>query len=93
MIVNNPRKLQSGRHPVLDSLSALFLAFDSNDLVRQPSDVRTSWRSDVFRARKAVLEFLSDGINAVDQNLVLSTPDDESFDDFVEVREPVFRCQ
>lgn len=93
MIVNNPRKLQSGRHPALDSLSALFLAFDSNDLVRQPSDVRTSRRSYVFRARKAVLEFLSDGINTVDQDLLLSAPNDDPFDYFVEAREPVFRCQ
>ena len=93
MIVNNPHKLQSGSHPALNSLSALFLAFDSNEFVRQPSNVRTSWRSDVFRAGKAVFEFLSDGINAVDQDLLLSTPDDDPFDYFVEIREPVFRCQ
>jgi hypothetical protein len=55
--------------------------------------VRTSRRSYVFRARKAVLEFLSDGINTVDQDLLLSAPNDDPFDYFVEVREPVFRCQ
>jgi len=92
VIVNNPRELQSGNHPALDSLSALFLAFDSNDLVRQPADVGTSWRSYVFRAREAVLEFLGDGINAVDQDLLLSTPDDDPFDHFVKIGEPVFCC-
>ena len=93
LIVSSPPKLQFSSHPALDSLSALFLALDSNEFVRQPSNVRTSRRSYVLRAREAVLQFLSHGINAVDQDILLSTPDDDPSDDFVEVREPVFRCQ
>jgi hypothetical protein len=93
VIVSSFVQLQPGSHPTLDSESALVLATNSNEFVRQPSDVRTSWRSYVFRVRKVFFEFASDGINAVDQNLLLSTPDDDSFDHFVEIREPLFRCQ
>jgi hypothetical protein len=64
--LNSPTKLQSGSHPALNSLSAFFLAGNSNELVRQPSDVRASFSSDIFRAWEAVLESPGDGIDAVD---------------------------
>lgn len=89
-LISSPIKLQSGSHPSLNSLGALLLALDSNELMRQPSDVRPSHRSYVFRVRRTILESLSDSIDTVDQDLLLSAPDDDSFDDLVEVREPVF---
>ena len=84
------RTLQPSSHPSLDGLGALFLASNSNEFVRQPSDVRASFRSYIFRTRRAVFKSPGDGIDTVDQDLLLSAPDDDSFDDFVETREPVF---
>ena len=89
-LISSPIKLQSGSHPSLNGLSALFLALDSNEFVRQPSDVRSSHRSYIFRVRRTVLESLSDSIDTVDQDFLLSAPNDDSFDDLVEIREPVF---
>jgi hypothetical protein len=85
-----PPALQPGSHPSLDSLSGLFLASNPNEFVRQPPDVRASFGSYILRTRRAVFKSSRDGIDTVDQDLLRSTQDDDSFDDFVQIGEPVF---
>jgi hypothetical protein len=51
--------------------------------------MRTSLSPHILRARKAILQLPGNSIDTVNQNLLLATPDDDTFNNFVEVREPV----
>jgi hypothetical protein len=83
--------LQLSSHPTLDSLSAFLLALDANELVRKPAYMRTSLSPHILRARKTVLELPGNGVDTVNQNLLLATPDDDTSHNLVQVREPVRR--
>jgi hypothetical protein len=44
----------------------------------------------VVRVRTADLKSLGDGIDTIDQDLLLSTLNEDSFDQLVKAREPMF---
>jgi hypothetical protein len=66
---------------------------DHQKFVRQPSHVRAPLRPYVVRVRTADLKSLGDGIDTIDQDLLLSTPNEDSFDKLVKAREPMFWCE
>jgi hypothetical protein len=86
-------KLQSSSHEILDSQSAILLAADPNEFVRQPSDVRATQSSYILHVSGTTLESLSDSVNAVDQDFLLPAPDGDALDDLVKICEPVCRRQ
>ena len=44
----------------------------------------------VVRVRTADLKSLGDGVDTIDQDLLLSTPNEDSFDQIAKAREPMF---
>jgi hypothetical protein len=56
---------QPSSHPALNGQSTFLLSLNTNELMRQPTYVRTFLSAHVFRARKAVLELPSNGVDAV----------------------------
>ena len=61
--------------------------------MRQPSHVCAPLRPYVVRVRTADLESLGDGVDTIDQGLLLSTLNEDSFDKLVKAREPMFWCE
>jgi hypothetical protein len=86
-------RLQPSSHPALNSLRALFFPTDHQQFVRQPPDVCASLRSHILHVRRHALERLGDGIDAINQNLLLSAPDKNAFDQLVNAREPICRSE
>jgi hypothetical protein len=58
--------------------------------MRQPSDMYTPLRPYVVRVRTANLKSLGDGVDTIDQDLLLSTPNEDSFNQLVKARELMF---
>lgn len=85
-----PQRLQSGSHPAFNGLGALLFTADHQEFVRQPSHMRAPLRPYVVRVRTADLQSLGDGIDTIDQDLLLSAPDEDSLDQLVKTREPFF---
>ena len=88
-----PEALQPSSHPAFDGPGALLFTADHQEFVRQPSHVCAPLRPYVVRVGTADLESLGDVIDTIDQDLMLSAPDEDSFDQLVEAREPTFWCE
>lgn len=53
--------------------------------------MRSIARPDIFRLGVTCLEFSSNPVNAVDENLLSATPYEDTLDDLVNAREPALR--
>lgn len=53
--------------------------------------MRPSVRPDILRVWMTRLEPFNDGVNAVDENLLTSAPNEDTFDDLVDAGKPVCR--
>jgi hypothetical protein len=84
-----PQCSQPGSHKALNSFGAFLFALDTNKLMRQPADMRASLGTHILRARKAILELPGNRIDTVNQNLLLATPDNDTSNNLVKVREPL----
>lgn len=84
---------KSRSHPALNRRRTLILPLDTNKLVHQPANVRPVLGPDVLGLGKAGLKLAGDVIDAVDEDFGGAAPDNDAFDGFVEVGEPVCRCE
>lgn len=84
-------QLQPVNHEAFNSVGALLFALDADKLMRKPSHVGCFRSSHVNRFRETGFKLASDVVDAIDQNLVRSSPHEYAFDHLVKAGEPVSR--